>query len=140
VVVAAATAATAATDAAATDATGTEVRTRGLRAGPLVVAAFQATAGAAPPATLVELRVSSAGFVPARVVLHRGEPARLVVTSGGGEHCFAIDALRVEKRVTSGRPTTVELLPERSGTFVFHCCLESGPQAERERGELVVTE
>jgi cytochrome c oxidase subunit 2 len=116
------------------------VRAGALRAGAFAVAAFQATAGAAPPATRVELRLSSAGFAPARIVLHRGEPARLVVTAEGGEHCFAIDALRVEKRVTSGRPATVELTPERTGTFVFHCCLESGRQAERERGELVVTE
>lgn len=126
---------------ATTGATGTEVRAGGLRAGAFAVAAFQAAAGAAaPPAARVELKLSSAGFVPARLVLHRGEPVRLVIASAGGEHCFAIDALRVEKRVASDRPATVELTPERTGTFVFHCCLESGRQAERERGELVVTE
>jgi heme/copper-type cytochrome/quinol oxidase subunit 2 len=125
----------------AAGATGTEVGAGGLRAGAFAVAAFQAAAGAAaPPAARIELKVSSAGFAPARVVLHRGEPVRLVLTSAGGEHCFAIDAFRVEKRVRSGRETIVELTPERSGTFEFHCCLETGKQAERERGQLVVTE
>jgi hypothetical protein len=42
--------------------------------------------------------------------------------------------------VRSGQPTRLELTPERAGTFPFYCCLEGGQQAERERGELVVTE
>ena len=95
---------------------------------------------AAPVSPSVDVKVSSHGFEPARIVPRRGEPARIVLSSGDGEHCFAVDALRVEKRVRSGQPTGLELTPERAGTLPFYCCLESGTQAERERGELVVTE
>ncbi len=59
---------------------------------------------------------------------------------GGREHCFAIDALRVEKRIVPGRPTRVDLTPERAGVFPFYCCLESGKAAEVERGQLTVSE
>jgi heme/copper-type cytochrome/quinol oxidase subunit 2 len=56
------------------------------------------------------------------------------------EHCFAIDAFRVEKRVRPGRPTRLDIVPDRAGTFEFYCCLETGEAAGAERGELVVTE
>lgn len=127
-----ATAATAGTGAA-------DVRRRGLPGLALLTAATAAV-GAPPAGPSVEVKVSRRGFEPSRIVLRRAETARLVLTSGDGEHCFAIDGLRIEKRVTSGRPTRLELTPERTGTFPFYCCLESGQQAERERGELVVSE
>ncbi len=65
---------------------------------------------------------------------------QIVLTSADGEHCFAVDALRIEKRVVAGRPTRFDLTPERAGVFPFHCCLESGAAAERERGELTVSD
>jgi len=114
---------------------------RGGLAGLALVAATAATAvvGASAGPT-VEVKISRSGFEPSRIVLRRGEAVRLVISNGDGEHCFAIDALRIEKRVRSGRQTRLDLTPDRAGTFVFYCCLESGKQAERERGELVVTE
>jgi len=120
-------------------ATGTDVGRRRL-AGLALLAVAQATAGAAPAGPSVEVSVSRRGFEPARITLRRGETARLVLQSGDVEHCFAVDALRIEKRVVNGRPTRFELTPERTGSFPFHCCVESGAQAGRERGEIVVTE
>jgi len=100
-------------------------------------AALEAAPAAGPN---VDVKVSRRGFEPSRIVLRRGETTHLTLTSEDGEHCFAIDALRIEKRVASGRPTKLELSPERAGTLAFYCCLETGAQAEREKGELVVTE
>jgi cytochrome c oxidase subunit II len=88
----------------------------------------------------VELTVSARGFRPARLTLRRGEPVQLVLTAAEGEHCFAVDALRIEKRVVAGRPTRFDLTPERAGVYPFYCCLESGAAAERERGELTVSD
>jgi heme/copper-type cytochrome/quinol oxidase subunit 2 len=116
------------------------VRRRGLAGIALLTAAATGVVAAPPAGPALELRVSRDGFEPSRLTLRRGETARLVISSGDGEHCFAIDTLRIEKRVRSGQPTRLELTPERAGTFTFYCCLESGKQAERERGELVVTE
>jgi heme/copper-type cytochrome/quinol oxidase subunit 2 len=99
------------------------------------------SAGAAAPAgASLEVKVSHRGFEPSRIVVRRGETAHIVIVGSDGEHCFAIDALRIEKRVVAGRPTHLELLPERPGSFPFYCCVESGKQAEIEKGELVVTE
>lgn len=88
----------------------------------------------------VDLSVSSNGFHPKVVNVRKGETVRLQLTSTGGEHCFALDAWRIEKRIRPGQATVVELVPDRAGTFPFYCCLESGAAAEREHGRLVVTE
>ena len=88
----------------------------------------------------VNLSVSGSGFQPKVVNVRKGETVRLQLTSAGGEHCFALDAWRIEKRIRPGQATVVELVPDRAGTFPFYCCLESGAAAEREHGRLVVTE
>jgi heme/copper-type cytochrome/quinol oxidase subunit 2 len=108
----------------------------------VVLTTAAAALGAAAPVAApgVDVKVSRRGFEPSRIVLRRGETAHLTLTSEDGEHCFAIDALRIEKRVASGRPTRLELTPERAGTLAFYCCLETGAQADREKGELVVSE
>jgi heme/copper-type cytochrome/quinol oxidase subunit 2 len=91
-------------------------------------------------AETVALSVSPNGFQPKVVNVRKGESVRLELTSPEGEHCFALDAWRIEKRIRPGKATVVELVPDRAGTFPFYCCLESGAAAEREHGRLVVTE
>ena len=63
-----------------------------------------------------------------------------IAVSADREHCFAVDALRIEKRIVPGKATVVELTPERAGTYPFQCCVESGAAAEKEHGRLVVVE
>ena len=98
-----------------------------------------ADAGQAP-LTRIELQASRRGFRPKRLNLRRGETVEVVLTAAEGEHCFAVDALRIEKRVVAGRATRFALTPARAGVFAFHCCLESGAAAERERGELLISD
>jgi heme/copper-type cytochrome/quinol oxidase subunit 2 len=104
------------------------------------VAAAVAATAAAPPGQSVAVTVSSRGFEPSQFSLRRGETTRIVLSSADAEHCFAIDALRVEKRIVPGRSTQLDLTPGRTGAFPFYCCLESGKAAEVERGELTVSE
>ena len=92
----------------------------------------------APTADRIEIVVSKEGFHPERVTARAGEALRLTLTAATGEHCFALDAFRVEKRVVAGRPTLVDLTPDRAGTFPFHDCL-ADPEASK-GGRLVVTE
>ena len=88
----------------------------------------------------VELVVSSDGFRPKVVNVRKGDAVRLSIGSADGDHCFALDAWRIEKRVRPGKATVVDIAPEKTGTFPFYCCLETGTAAEREHGRLVVTE
>lgn len=86
----------------------------------------------------LELVASRAGFRPKLLKLRKGETARLLLKTADEEHCFALDAWRVEKRIAPGRTTTVELTPDRSGEFPFYCCLE--PDNKALLGKLVVVE
>jgi heme/copper-type cytochrome/quinol oxidase subunit 2 len=126
---------------AAVAGTGPEGRTVGRVGAALAAAAVLAgpvaAAGTGPE---VEIHVSAGGFEPAEVTARMGETTRIVLTSEDGEHCFAVDDLRVEKRVVAGHPTAFDLVPLRAGRFPFYCCLETGEAAERERGVIVVIE
>jgi heme/copper-type cytochrome/quinol oxidase subunit 2 len=95
---------------------------------------------APPPDQPQDVAVSRAGFVPTVIHARKGEAIHLRLTSKDQEHCFAIDAFRVEKRVVPGRTTAVDLAPDKAGTFPYYCCLETGAAAETERGRLVVAE
>jgi heme/copper-type cytochrome/quinol oxidase subunit 2 len=107
---------------------------------PGLALAAAVAAGAAPAGPELAVRVSKRGFEPARIIVRRGETTRLVLSAADGEHCFAVEALRVEKRVVPGRPTRLDLTPGQAGVFPFYCCLESGEAARVERGELTVSE
>jgi heme/copper-type cytochrome/quinol oxidase subunit 2 len=95
-------------------------------------------AAAVPAQDAVEVVASRSGFRPAELTTRVGDTLRVRLTSADDEHCFALDALRVEKRVVPGRPTLLELTADRVGRFPFHCCLEAPDSSER--GTLVVGE
>jgi heme/copper-type cytochrome/quinol oxidase subunit 2 len=94
--------------------------------------------GAAPPGGEVKVVASEKGFRPSSLSVRKGDTVRLLLTTADQEHCFAIDAFRIEKRIVPGKTTVVDLSPDKVGSFPFHCCLEEGPQAIH--GELRVTE
>jgi len=133
--------------AAVPGAAGTTVGARGAEAVHRVglalalVATVGAVAAAAPVrGARVEVKASTRGFEPSQLTLRRGESVSIVLSSADAEHCFAIDALRIEKRIVPGRTTTLDIAPDRAGVFPFYCCLESGDAASVERGQLTVTE
>lgn len=95
-------------------------------------------AGSVRAQNRIEVVASRGGFRPRAINLRKGETVRLALTTSDDEHCFAVDALRIEKRIVPGKTTTVDLTAERAGTFPFYCCLEAGEDSQR--GKLVVTE
>ena len=94
--------------------------------------------GSAGPDETIEVVASRQGFQPRVVNVRKGQPVRLLLATTDAEHCFALDALRVEKRIVPGRTTVLDLTPDRPGTFPFYCCLESGAAADTENGRLVI--
>ena len=99
------------------------------------------TAGLAPPPDQPQdVVVSRSGFTPNVIQVRKGEAIHLRITSKDQEHCFALDAFRVEKRIVPGRTTAVDLTSDKAGTFPYYCCLETGAAAETERGRLIISE
>lgn len=86
----------------------------------------------------VKIEASRAGFKPKVVTLRKGETVRVVLSTADDEHCFAVDALRIEKRIVPGKTTEVDVVVDKAGTLPFYCCLE--PDREALRGRIVVRE
>jgi plastocyanin len=104
----------------------------------LLAMLLAAPAGAAGAPDSVELVATRAGFKPKLLNVRKGETLRLRLRTADVEHCFALDAFRIEKRLLPGKTVSVEIVPERAGTYPYYCCLE--PDAEVMRGRLVVSE
>lgn len=105
-----------------------------------VAGALACLAGAGAAQDALEVVASREGFRPKTLKLRKGETVRILLKTADEEHCFAVDALRVEKRILPGRATPLDLTPDQAGSFPYYCCLESGRAAEVQRGQLVVTE
>lgn len=114
-----------------------------------VAAGLFVAAGAMPAAAIfeplraggepdIEITATAAGFQPKTVRLRKGESVRLVLRTTAGEQCFAVDELRIEKRLLPGRDTLVDVTPDRTGSFVFYSCL--APDSAALRGRLIVSE
>jgi heme/copper-type cytochrome/quinol oxidase subunit 2 len=83
-----------------------------------------------------EVVATKTGWRPAVLNLKKGEVVRLILKTEAEERCFAIDELRIEKRIVPGRTTSLDLSPDRAGSFTYYDCLE--PEARK--GRLVVSE
>ena len=79
---------------------------------------------------------SRSGWRPAVINLKKGEPARLLLKTDDEERRFAVDELRVEKRIVPGKATTLEVTADRAGNFAFYDCLNP----DSKKGRLVVSE
>jgi plastocyanin len=86
----------------------------------------------------IKVEASRAGFKPKIVTLRKGETVRIVLSTADDEHCFAVDALRIEKRIVPGKTTEVDIVVDKAGTLPFYCCLE--PDREALHGRIAVRE
>ena len=89
----------------------------------------------AAEAYTVRVTVGSTGFEPKRIAVPLGT-VHFVVTAREGDHCFAIPALDVEKRVRASKPLEVDVTFDRVGEYPFLCCVE--PSGTAEVGTIVV--
>ena len=77
-------------------------------------------------------------FVPATVELERGEPVILELSALDRVHGFQCPELALDASIVPGEPTRVRLVPDRAGTFSFHCSVFCGDGHEDMGGEIVV--
>jgi cytochrome c oxidase subunit 2 len=79
-------------------------------------------------------------YEPARIVLKRGVPVELELVSLDCRHGFSAPDLGLRSDITPEKPTRLRLVPERVGTFPFHCDVFCGDGHEDMSGEIVVEE
>lgn len=82
---------------------------------------------AAGKAQLVQLEVTSEGFVPATVKVRAGRPVKLVVTRKVERTCateIVISEFKIQKPLPVGVPVEVTLTPKKPGAVRFACAMD----------------
>jgi heme/copper-type cytochrome/quinol oxidase subunit 2 len=77
-------------------------------------------------------------FSPDRVEVIQDDLIKLTLASADVPYGFAIDKLRVSKRIPAGGSVTFDLRADQVGTFDFYSNLTSDPRHAGMRGQLVV--
>ena len=77
-------------------------------------------------------------FSPNRIEVVQGDLVTIELKTEDIAHSLTIDDYRIAKRISPGRPVTLEFRAERAGTFPFYCNLQIDDGCRRMRGELVV--
>ena len=85
------------------------------------------------------LRVTDAGFEPARIDARLNEHRRHHAHRRRQPHGMSLDEYRIAKRVEPGKSLRFEFRADTTGTFRFYCSLTgSDGRPHDEHGELVV--
>lgn len=89
-----------------------------------------------------EIKMTAKKFVfePSTVRVKKGEHVRLVVTSTDRDHGIAIDDLHINRRLSAGKPETIEFTADKAGTFPFRCSVVCGGDHGNMVGSVVVEE
>ena len=77
-------------------------------------------------------------FTPAVIELKLGEPVVLELTSLDRKHGFQVPDLKIDETIEPGKSTRVRIVPDKAGTFPFHCDAFCGSGHEDMTGEIVV--
>ncbi len=62
----------------------------------------------------------------------------LELTTLDRKHGFQVLDLKIDESIEPGKVTRVRLMPDKAGTFPFHCDIFCGSGHEEMAGELVV--
>ena len=98
-----------------------------------------AVATAAPPERVVKMTARRFTYSPETIEVEQGVPVILELTSLDRDHGFTIPDLGLRIDVEPGKTARVRFIPEKAGTFLFHCDIFCGSGHEEMAGTMVVT-
>jgi len=112
---------------------------------PLFVLALSALCAAKPLSDSRgerEIRITALPyeFSPKMITVTKGEHVKLLVTSEGEDHRFAIRAFGVEQEIKETQTKVIELTADKEGRFEVRCSALSGEARNDMAGELIVTD
>lgn len=80
-----------------------------------------APARAAETAQVVNITASKFHFTPDRIVLAKGQPVTLQLTSADRTHGFMVRAFGIDTDIQPGKTTAITFRPEKIGTYATIC-------------------
>ena len=77
-------------------------------------------------------------FTPSTLELKVGVPVVLELTTTDRKHGFLVPDLHIDEEIVPGKPTRVRVVPDKAGTYPFHCSVFCGGGHEEMTGVIVV--
>lgn len=94
--------------------------------------------GPHPSQRTITLDAQQFAYSPSTITVNQGDDVRLQLVSTDVTHGFYLDSYGIETAALPGRPSTVEFVANRAGTFRFRCSQTCGPLHPFMIGELTV--
>ena len=88
---------------------------------------------------VVQVTAERYKFTPATIRLRVGEAVVLELTTLDRRHGFQVPDLKIDETIEPGKVTRVKIVPDKAGTYEFHCSVFCGSGHEEMSGELVVS-
>jgi cytochrome c oxidase subunit 2 len=79
-------------------------------------------------------------YNPSTITVKKGIPVALEFTSLDRLHGFSCPGLAIRTDIAPGKVTTLRFVPQKAGTFPFHCDNFCGSGHEGMTGTIIVTE
>jgi cytochrome c oxidase subunit II len=110
----------------------------------LLLGSFQAFATAespspAPNEQVIKITAKKFEYSPNVIAVKLNVPVVLEFTSLDRVHGFAVPDLKLQAEIKPGEVTPVRFIPDKVGTFDFHCSVFCGTGHEDMSGQVVVT-
>jgi cytochrome c oxidase subunit II len=105
-----------------------------------MLAFLLAAALAAPNGTeqVIQITAKKFEFSPAVIELRVGVPVVIELSSLDRKHGFALPDFKIDEQIEAGGVTRIRIVPDRAGTFSFHCSVFCGSGHEEMGGTIVV--
>ena len=106
----------------------------------LAVCGVALSMAANPAPRVIHVTARKFQYTPRVITLKKGVPVVLELTSMDRLHGFNVPALGVRADVLPGRTARVNVVPQKTGTFPFHCDNFCGSGHPNMNGEIVVVD
>jgi len=90
------------------------------------------------PEQVVPVTAKKFDFTPAVIELKLGVPVVLELHSADRRHGFALPDFKIDEQIEAGETRRVRFVPDKAGTFEFHCSVFCGSGHEEMGGQIVV--
>ena len=87
---------------------------------------------------VVKLTARQWSYDPPSITLKKGVPVVVELTSGDVHHGFNLPEWNVRGDAIPGKTTRIKIVPDKTGTFAFHCDYYCGTGHEGMEGQIVV--
>jgi len=89
---------------------------------------------------VIRVKAKKFEFSPGEIIIKKGEPVTLELTSEDRTHGFNLPDFGVRAEVKPGTVSRVSITPDKTGRFSFACDVFCGSGHEDMSGTLVVTD